>query len=161
VEPDEGDLIPAVQAARDRADRQVAGFDVVQASELKAPERLAKTRDGVPVPKPRRDRPQTQWEDEFGVEFDPAFRVGNKVQELPPETQKALHSVMRSFMASDSNAVDKFSLSRVVVSFVDGDEPAVTEWQAGGSIVLNRNADPKKLPAALRGELEAIRDLWS
>lgn len=160
MEPDESDLIPAVQAARDRGDRKVGSFDVVQAEQLKAPERLAKSRDGIPIPKPRRDRPKPEWEDEFGVEFDPGYRVGNKVMELPPETQKALAGVMRSFVASDGAALDRFSLSRVVVSFVDGDEPAVTEWQPGGSIVLSRNADPKTLPAALRGELEAIRDLW-
>jgi hypothetical protein len=72
VPDDPSDLIPALQAAHDAGKAKVAGFDVVQPQGLQRPEELAKDRDGVPVPRPRRDRPKPQWEEDFGVEFDPA-----------------------------------------------------------------------------------------
>lgn len=136
----------------------MAGYDVVQPQGLKRPEEMVKDRNGIPVPRPRRDRPKPEWEEAFGVEFDPAWRVGNKVQELPADVQASLYRVFSSF--KDDQSVARFSPSRVVVSFVDGDEPAQTEWKVGGAIVLNRDADPQALPAALRRELEAIRAEW-
>lgn len=156
--PDEADLIPAVKNARQAGKSKVAGFDLVGPDGLKRPPTLAKTRDGIPVPKPRRDKPNTQWEVEFGVEFDPAFRVGNEVREIPSDVQDRLRSTFSTF--ADEPAIQRFSVSRITVSYTPDGLTAATEWQPGGAIVLSRDADPQALPAALRAELEAIAAAW-
>lgn len=113
--------------------------------------------NGMLVPRGRRDRPVKAFEQRFGFEFDPGYRLGrNDTLTLPDPVQSEITDVTSAFMDRHADAVRRFRLSRVTVSnSPDSTFYAHTVDQPGGEIVLNKELW-RDIPT-LKRRLEADR----
>ncbi len=95
-------------------------------------------RNGSFAPAPRRDRPLPDWEWDFGFEFDPSYRVGNKVVSLPDRTIAGLRQVTEEFYGEYGDAFKRWRMPRITVSPGLPKQYAQIEWRPGGMIVLSK-----------------------
>jgi hypothetical protein len=96
-------------------------------------------KNGLKIKAPHRDKPLKDWEADFGIEFDPGYRNGRQVLQLPDDTIAELRQAMELVFPEYEPALRRWRLSRISVSDGLPDAYAQLHWQAGGPIVLSKD----------------------
>lgn len=160
---DDSDLIPAGRAYRALVGAGYEGelklkpnsgkmrdFPTKTAMDPAQPPLVAKVRNGLELPKMRRDKPRAM----HGVSVDGGYRVGNTVEQISEEWYQEIDNTLGMFVERFEPALTRFGLANISVSpGVEAvfEEYASVQWMHGGAIVLSKEfwADPDLFTSSL------------
>jgi hypothetical protein len=147
VDAADDDVLPAIEARNILAQAGVEGvelgtsagkFGFEKTSTKGLPKGRVLLKGGLSIPPLRRDSPQPDWERDFGIEFDPGYRIGRHREQLHPEVIAELKVMSGKFFDAHGDLARRWRLPRVVVSELEPQMYAALEWKPGGAIVLGK-----------------------